>query len=100
MEEILQARKKRLQKIHKKKDYHAWLITSIEYKDIHTSLYYKNVITNKMVIAHIITEDSNNPFLKHVKAEYQGIVHEYKGRCVHKANVIPFFEPIQKDIYF
>ena len=100
MDEILEARKKRLKKIQKKQEYHGWLIVDDKYVNVFDTFYYKNTETDKLVKVSKITNTNENPFIPDIMVDYQGIIHECHGKCLKEYEPYKGLSSVNSDIFF
>ena len=74
MDLVLESKKRRLQKMHRKKELHGWIVHDpwIQNK------IYKDLVSGEYKEVSYVTKDYYNPLPFHMNIEYVGIIHEYK----------------------
>jgi len=82
MDLVYQAKQKRLHKMNKQRELHAWYV-----KDnwIHNKIYTNYLSGEKKIVSYVTTEYIN-PFPFRYDIEYKGIIHDYDlFICTYKA---------------
>ena len=71
---VIQAKQRRLQKMHRTKELHGWIVHDpwIQNK------VYKNLVSGEYKEVSYVTKDYYNPLPFHTNIEYVGIVHDDK----------------------
>ena len=74
MDLVIQAKQRRLQKMHRTKELHGWIVHDpwIQNK------VYKNLVSGEYKEVSYVTKDYYNPLPFHKNIEYVGIVHDDK----------------------
>ena len=74
MDLVIQAKQRRLQKMHRTKELHGWIVHDpwIQNK------VYKNLVSGEYKEVSYVTKDYYNPLPFHTNIEYVGIVHDDK----------------------
>ena len=74
MDLVIQAKQRRLQKMHRTKELHGWIVHDpwIQNK------VYKNLVSGEYKEVSYVTKDYYNPLPFHMNIEYVGIVHDDK----------------------
>ena len=74
MDLVIQAKQRRLQKMHRTKELHGWIVHDpwIQNK------VYKNLVSGEYKEVSYVTKDYYNPLPFHTNIEYVGIVHDNK----------------------
>ena len=74
MDLVIQAKQRRLQKMHRTKELHGWIVHDPWIQNN----VYKNLVSGEYKEVSYVTKDYYNPLPFHVNIEYVGIIHEYK----------------------
>jgi len=84
MDLVIQAKQKRLQKMHRTKELHGWIVHDpwIQNK------VYKNLVSGEYKEVSYVTKEYYNPLPFHKNIEYVGIVHDTKIQYTIQKKII------------